>query len=182
MIYLQNYSFMLQIEQNKQLAASFPRLKYWGESHKYMTWSTAKKLLHIPANRSDRYGKQSARCNRILDWNKFKNDLHGINQDELSNAKPETLIKDHISNKYWKIYETFVISNSAYMLCPVYFLLFFSFFFFVFSIPSISILRFFFILSTLVFFVYIGIDYTLKQFTPYNLQNKFYSTLVTHFN
>ena len=145
---------MLKMEQNKQLAASFPRLKYWAESHKYMTWLTAKKLLHIPANRSDRYGKQSAKYNGILDWNKFKNDLYGINQDELPHAKLKTLIKDHIPNKYWKIYETFVISNSAYRLCPVYFLLSFSFFFFALSIPSISILYFFFILSTLVFFVF----------------------------
>ena len=33
---------MLQIEQNKQLAAFFPGLKYCGESHNYMTPSAAK--------------------------------------------------------------------------------------------------------------------------------------------
>ena len=32
-MYLQNCLFMLQIEQNKQLAASFPGLEYCGESH-----------------------------------------------------------------------------------------------------------------------------------------------------
>ena len=91
---------MLQIEQNIQLAVSFPGLKYCGESHNYMTQSTAKKLLHIPSNRTDRYGKQSTKYNCILDWNKFKKDFHGVNQDELSHSKLKTLIKDHILNKY----------------------------------------------------------------------------------
>ena len=67
LIYLQNCLFMLQIEQNKQLAASFPGLKYCDESHNYMTRSATKKLLDIPTNRTDRYGKQSAKYNCILD-------------------------------------------------------------------------------------------------------------------
>ena len=63
---------MLQIEQNKQIVASFPRLKYCGESHNYMTPSATKKILHIPTNKTDRYSKQSAKYNCILDWSKFK--------------------------------------------------------------------------------------------------------------
>ena len=143
LIYLQNCIFMLQIEQNKQLAASFPGLKYCGEGHNYMTWSTTKKLLHIPTNRTDRYGKQSAKYNSILDWNKFKKDFHGVNQHKLSHSKLKSRIEDHILNKYWETSETFVISNSAYMLCPLYFLLSFSFFFLPLSLPFISILHFF---------------------------------------
>ena len=91
---------MLEIVQNKQLAASFPGLKYCGESHNYMTRSATKKLLHIPTKRTDRYGKQSSKYNCILDWNKFKKDFHGVNQDELSHSKRKTVIKDHILNKY----------------------------------------------------------------------------------
>ena len=71
LIYSQKCLFMLQIEQNKQLAASFPGLKYCGESHNYMTRLATKKLLHILTNRTDRYGKQSAKYSCILDWNKF---------------------------------------------------------------------------------------------------------------
>ena len=67
LIYLQNYLFMLQIEQNKPLAASFLGLKYCGESHNYTTRSAAKKVLHIPTNRTDRYGKQSAKYICTLD-------------------------------------------------------------------------------------------------------------------
>lgn len=39
------------IEQNKQLTASFPRLKYCDESHNYMTRSAAKKLPHVPTKK-----------------------------------------------------------------------------------------------------------------------------------
>ena len=100
LIYLQNRLFMLQIKQNKQIAASFLGLKYCGKRDNYMTRSAAKKLLHIPANRTDRYGKQSAKYNCILDWNKFKKDFDGVNQDELSHSKLKTLIKDYILYKY----------------------------------------------------------------------------------
>ena len=114
-------------------------VKYWGKSHSYMTRSAAKNLLHIPANRTDRYSKKSAKYNCILDWNKFKQDFYGVNQDELSHFKLKILMRDHILHKYWKIYETFVSSNSTYILCSVYFPLSFSFFFFLF--PSF-LLRF----------------------------------------
>ena len=93
-------------------------LKYCGESQNYVTWSATKKLLHIPTSRTDRCGKQSAKCNCILDWTKLKKDFHGVNQDELSNPKLKTLIKDRILNKYRKLSEILVISTSAYMLCP----------------------------------------------------------------
>ena len=131
LIYLQNCFFVLQIEQNKELAASFPELKYCGKSHNYMTWLAVKILLHIPTNSTDRYGKQCPKFNCIL------------NQDDLSYFKLKTLTKDHIINKYWTIHETYVISYSAYIFCPVHFLFLFSFFFFPLSIPSIFIMHFF---------------------------------------
>ena len=37
LIYLQNCFFVLQIEQNKELTAFFPGLKYCGKSHNCMT-------------------------------------------------------------------------------------------------------------------------------------------------
>ena len=91
---------MLQIEQNKQIAASFPGLKYCGESHSFMTLSATKKTLHIPTNKTGRYSKQSAKYKCILGWSKFKKVFHGVNQDELSHSKLKTLVKDHILNKY----------------------------------------------------------------------------------
>ena len=134
---------MLQKEQNKQLAASFARLKYCGESHNYVTRSATKKLLHIPTNRTDRYCKPSSKYNYILEWSKFKKDFHGVNQNKLSHSKLITFIKDHFLIKYRKTSETFVISNSPYILCPFHFLLSFSYFFLPLSIPFIYILHFF---------------------------------------
>ena len=72
-----------------------------------MTWLAGKILLHIPTNRTDRYDQQSPKYNSIL------------NQDDLSHFKLKTPTKDHIINKYWTIYETYVTSYSAYILCPV---------------------------------------------------------------
>ena len=65
-----------------------------------MTRLAAKKLFHIPTNRANRYGKQTAKYNSILDWNKFKIEFHDLNQDKLSHSKLKTHIKDHILNKY----------------------------------------------------------------------------------
>ena len=146
-----------------------------------MTWLTTKKLLHIPTNRTDRYSKQSAQYNYILDWNKFKKDFHCVNQDKLSHSKLKTLIKDHILNKHWKISETFVISNSDIYALPfifpsiLLFLLFTSFYPFYFNSA-------FFSLHYLLYYYFLYhkfIYYTIKKLTPYNLYNKFYSTLVT---
>ena len=41
-------------------------------------------------------GKQSAKYNSIVDWNKFKKDFPDVNQDDLSHFKLKTLLKDHI--------------------------------------------------------------------------------------
>ena len=44
---------MLQIVQNTQLAASFPELKYRGESHNYMIAISNQKITsYIPTNRT----------------------------------------------------------------------------------------------------------------------------------
>ena len=52
LIYFQNCLFMLQTENNKQLAASFPRLKYCDENHNYKTRSATRKLFDISINRT----------------------------------------------------------------------------------------------------------------------------------
>lgn len=72
LIYLQNCLFMLQIELNESLVASFPDLKYCGEHHNYATRSKTQKLCNIPNNKTDTYSTQSAKYNCIKDWNKFK--------------------------------------------------------------------------------------------------------------
>ena len=41
-------------------------------------------------------GKQSAKYNSIVDWNKFKKNFPDVNQDDLSHFKLKTLLKDHI--------------------------------------------------------------------------------------
>ena len=96
--YLQNCLSILQIEQNKEQYASLLGLKYCGESHNYMTRLTAKNYF-IPTNRIDRYDKQSAKYNCILDGNKFIKDFHGANQDEPSHSELKTNIKYYIINK-----------------------------------------------------------------------------------
>ena len=63
-----------------------------------MTRLTAKNYF-IPTNRIDRYDKQSAKYNCILDGNKFIKDFHGANQDEPSHSKLKTNIKYYIINK-----------------------------------------------------------------------------------
>ena len=55
-----------------------------------------RKLLDMPSNRTDKYGKPSAKYNCIVDWNKFKNDFPDVNQDDLSHFKLKTLLKDQI--------------------------------------------------------------------------------------
>ena len=101
LIYLQICLFMLQIEINKQLAASISRLKYSSENHNYTTPFLTWKLLDIPSNRIDKYGKQSARFNCIIDWNKFKKYFPDVNQDELSHFKMKTLKRSHYLS-IWK--------------------------------------------------------------------------------
>ena len=92
---------MLQIENNKQLAASFLRLTCCGENHNYTIRSAAtSKLLDIPSNKTDKYGKQSAKYNCFIDWNKFKKDFPDENQNELSHFKLKTLLKYHIISHY----------------------------------------------------------------------------------
>ena len=94
---------MLQIVQNKQLAASFPGVKCCGESHNYMTQSTTKKLLHIPTNRTDRYGKQSAKYNFILDWEEI--------QKIFSWCKSRSTFPLQIENSHKRSYSEQILKN-----------------------------------------------------------------------
>ena len=52
---------MLQIEQNENLVASFPGLKYCGEHHTYDTRSKIQKSFDIPNKKTHTYGTQSAK-------------------------------------------------------------------------------------------------------------------------
>ena len=48
LIKLQNCLFICQLEQDEQLAKTFPALKHFGDKHNYQTRSTNKRLLDTP--------------------------------------------------------------------------------------------------------------------------------------
>ena len=51
---------------------SFAGLKGCVENHNYTTELATSKLLDIPSNITDKYGKQSVKYNYIINQNKFK--------------------------------------------------------------------------------------------------------------
>ena len=59
LIKLQNCLFICQLEQDEQLAKSFPALKHCGDNRNYQTRSTIKRLLDTPLLNTDTYGMQS---------------------------------------------------------------------------------------------------------------------------
>ena len=56
LIKLQNCIFICQLEQDEQLAKTFPTLKHCGDNHNYQTRSTIKRLLDTPLLNTDTYG------------------------------------------------------------------------------------------------------------------------------
>lgn len=87
---------MMQIENIKQLAVFFSRLKYCSENYNYTTLPVTRKLLNIPSNRTYNYIKQSAKYNFVME----KKDFPKVNQDELLDFKQKTLLKNHIMSQY----------------------------------------------------------------------------------
>ena len=67
---LQNCLFICQLEQDEQLAKSFPALKHCGDNHNYQTRSTTKRLLDTPLLNTGTYGTQSTKYNCIADCNR----------------------------------------------------------------------------------------------------------------
>ena len=71
LIKLQNCIFICQLEQDEQLAKTFPALKHCGDNHNYQTRSTTKRLYDTPLFNTDTYGTQSTKYNCIAIWNSF---------------------------------------------------------------------------------------------------------------
>ena len=69
---LSNCLLMCQLEQNKKLAATFPRPVYTKEKHNYNTRGARKNLLDIPRCQTFSYGRQSCKYQCIKDRNRLK--------------------------------------------------------------------------------------------------------------
>ena len=67
LIKLQNCLFICQLEQDEQLAKSFPASRHCGDNHNYQTRSTTKRLLDTPLLNTDTYGTQSTKYNCVAD-------------------------------------------------------------------------------------------------------------------
>ena len=100
LIKLQNCLFICQLEQDEQLAKSFPVLKHCGDNHNYQTRSTTKRLLDTPFLNTDTYGTQSTKYNCIADWNSFRKTFKDLTLSEYSRFKVKKLLKQLFLNKY----------------------------------------------------------------------------------
>ena len=63
---VQNCLFMYQVEQNNALATSFPALQS-RDKHNYQTGYGTQNLLDVPLARTNKYGKESVKCQCIRD-------------------------------------------------------------------------------------------------------------------
>ena len=100
LIKLQNCLFICQLEQDEQLAKSFPALKHCGNNHNYQTSSTTKRLLDNPLHNTDTYGTQSTKYNCIADWNSSRKTFNNLPLSECSRFKVKKLLKQLFLNKY----------------------------------------------------------------------------------
>ena len=99
-IKLQNCILICQLEQDEQLAKTFPDLKYCGDNHNYQTRSTTKRLLDTPLLNTDTYGMQSTKYNCIADWNSFRKTFKDLPLSECSRFKVKKLLMQLFLNKY----------------------------------------------------------------------------------
>ena len=100
LVKLQNCPFICQLEQDEQLAKSFPALKHRGDNHNYQTRSTTKRLLDTPLINTDTYGTQSTKYNCIIDWNGLRKTFKDLLLSECSCFKVKKLLKQLFLNKY----------------------------------------------------------------------------------
>ena len=100
LIKLQNSLFICQLEQDEQLAKSFPALKHCGDNHNYQTRSTTKRLLDTPLLNTSTYGTQSTKYNCRADWNSFRETFKDLPLLECSPFKVKKPLKQLFLNKY----------------------------------------------------------------------------------
>ena len=100
LIKLQNRIFICQLEQDQQLAKTFPTLKQCGDNHNYQIRSTTKRLVDAPLLNSDTYGRQSTKYNCIADWNSFRKTFKDLPLSECSRFKVKKLLMQRFLNKY----------------------------------------------------------------------------------
>ena len=101
LIKLQNCLFICQLEQDEQLAKTFPALKHCGDNHNYRTGSTTKRLLNTRLLNTDTYGMQSTKYNYcIVDWNSFRKTFKDLPLSECSRFKVKKLLMQLFLNKY----------------------------------------------------------------------------------
>ena len=102
LIKLQNCTFICRLEQDEQLAKTFPALKHCDDNHDYQTRtrSTAKELPDTPLLNTDTYGTQSTKYNCIADWNSFRKTFKDLPLSECSRFKVKKLLMQLFLNKY----------------------------------------------------------------------------------
>ena len=82
LIKLQNCLFICQLEQDEQLAKTFPALKHCGDNHNYQTKFTSKRLLDTPVLNTDTNGMQFTKCSFMADWNSFRKTFKNLHLSE----------------------------------------------------------------------------------------------------
>ena len=92
---VQNCLFMYQVKQNNALATSFPAF-HSKDKHNYQTRSATQNLLDVPLARTSKYGKESVKCQCIIDWKTFPQ----IPKNKLSNMKIKRILKRAIFDQY----------------------------------------------------------------------------------
>ena len=86
---------LYQVEQNNALATSFPAL-HSRDKHNYQTRSATQNLLDMPLTRTNKYDKESVKCQCIGDRNNFKKKFPQIPENELSHMKIKRILKQTI--------------------------------------------------------------------------------------
>ena len=87
-----NCLFICQLEQDEQLAKTFPAIKHRSDNHNYQTRSTTKRLLDTPLLNTEIYGTQSTKYNCIADWNSFHKTFKDLPLSECSHFKVKKLL------------------------------------------------------------------------------------------
>ena len=100
LIKLQNCIFICQLEQEEQLAKTFPTLKHCSDNQNYQTRSTTNRLLDTPLLKTNKYGMQSSKYNCIADWNSFCKTFKDLPLSECSHFKVKKLLKQLFLSKY----------------------------------------------------------------------------------
>ena len=100
LVKLQNCILISHLEQDEQLAKTFPALKHSGDNHKYQTRFITKRLLDAPLLNTGTYGTQSTKYNYIADCNSFRKTFKDLPLSECLRFKVKKLLIQPFLNKY----------------------------------------------------------------------------------